>query len=168
MSALGQKRTFTCLLPMSALPPKADIGTHSRNVRFSFGHDGKSIARTLDRTPQSVRVKAVEIGVRLRPSKMHHRRIKLSFRAWRALQTEADRLGTSAGRLARLVVETVARDRLFSAVIDAPAPQRKKRAVHWRTETNPPTRFATYKAARSRPTMMENKRADHYAALPLG
>ena len=86
----------------------------------SFGHDGKSIARALDRTPQAVRVKAVEIGVRLRPPKMEHRRIKLSVQAWRALQTEADRLGTSAGRLARLVIETVARDRLFSAVIDAP------------------------------------------------
>jgi hypothetical protein len=86
----------------------------------SFGNDGKSIARALDRTPQSVRVKAVEVGVRLRPPKMHHRRIKLSLQAWRALQTEADRLGTSAGRPARLVVETVARNRLFSAVIDAP------------------------------------------------
>ena len=62
----------------------------------SFGHDGKSIARSLGRTPQSVRVKAVEIGVRLRPPKMEHRRIKLSLQAWRALQTEADRLGTSA------------------------------------------------------------------------
>src|SRR6516164_9097472 len=34
MSALGQKRTFTHLWPMSALPPKADIGTQSWNVRF--------------------------------------------------------------------------------------------------------------------------------------
>jgi hypothetical protein len=51
---------------------------------------------------------------------MHHRRIKLSLQAWRALQTEADRLGTSAGRLARLVIETVGRDGPFSAVIDAP------------------------------------------------
>ena len=35
MSAMGQKRTFTHLRPMSALPPpKADIGTRSRNVRF--------------------------------------------------------------------------------------------------------------------------------------
>jgi hypothetical protein len=62
---------------------------------------------------------------------MHHRRIKLSLQAWRVLQTEADRLGTSAGRLARLVVEVVARDRLFSAVIDAPVPQRKKRTDVW-------------------------------------
>jgi hypothetical protein len=46
--------------------------------------------------------------------------IKLSLQAWRALQTEADRLGTSAGRLARLIVETVARDNLVSAVIDTP------------------------------------------------
>src|SRR5690242_3438669 len=29
-----QKRTWKRLHPMSALPPKADIGTRSRNVRF--------------------------------------------------------------------------------------------------------------------------------------
>ena len=34
MSALGQKQTLKGLHPMSALPPKADIGTQSRNVRF--------------------------------------------------------------------------------------------------------------------------------------
>jgi hypothetical protein len=34
MSALGQKRTFPNVRPMSALPPKADIGTQSWNVRF--------------------------------------------------------------------------------------------------------------------------------------
>src|SRR5262249_14454353 len=34
MSALGQKRTLGRLGSMSALPPKADIGTQSRNVRF--------------------------------------------------------------------------------------------------------------------------------------
>src|SRR6516165_793783 len=34
MSALGQKRTFCIALPMSALPPKADIETQSRDVRF--------------------------------------------------------------------------------------------------------------------------------------
>jgi len=31
---LGQKQTFSGVWAMSALPPKADIGTHSRNVRF--------------------------------------------------------------------------------------------------------------------------------------
>jgi hypothetical protein len=33
MSALG-KRTLTRSLHMSAIPPKADIGTHSRDVRY--------------------------------------------------------------------------------------------------------------------------------------
>ena len=32
MSALGQKRTFDDVRRMSALPPKADIGTQTRNV----------------------------------------------------------------------------------------------------------------------------------------
>ena len=30
----GQKRTFECVRAMSALPPKADIGTEPRKVRF--------------------------------------------------------------------------------------------------------------------------------------
>ena len=34
MSALGQKRTLECIRAMSALPPKADIGTQPRNVCF--------------------------------------------------------------------------------------------------------------------------------------
>src|SRR5262249_39469428 len=34
MSALGQKRTLQCLRAMSASPPKADIGTQRRDVRF--------------------------------------------------------------------------------------------------------------------------------------
>jgi hypothetical protein len=34
MSALGQKQTLRKVRLMSALPPKADIGTQPRNVRF--------------------------------------------------------------------------------------------------------------------------------------
>ena len=34
MSALGQKQTFECIRAMSALPPKADIGTQPPYVRF--------------------------------------------------------------------------------------------------------------------------------------
>jgi hypothetical protein len=34
MSALGQKQTSQHLRAMSALPPKADIGTQPLNVRF--------------------------------------------------------------------------------------------------------------------------------------
>ena len=36
MSALGHKRTFGEVETMSTLPPKADIGTQSRNVRSVF------------------------------------------------------------------------------------------------------------------------------------
>ena len=39
MSALGQKQTSRLLEGMSALPPKADIGTQSRNVRFVLEGD---------------------------------------------------------------------------------------------------------------------------------
>jgi hypothetical protein len=34
MSALGQKRTFSEVCAMSALPPKADIAGRQLNVRF--------------------------------------------------------------------------------------------------------------------------------------
>jgi hypothetical protein len=34
MSALGHKRTLRHLRPMSALPPKADMVQHDRDVRF--------------------------------------------------------------------------------------------------------------------------------------
>jgi hypothetical protein len=34
MSALGQKQTFGPFITMSALPPRADIGTQPRNVCF--------------------------------------------------------------------------------------------------------------------------------------
>jgi len=34
MSALGQKQTSRSRILMSALPPKPDIGTQSRNVRY--------------------------------------------------------------------------------------------------------------------------------------
>jgi hypothetical protein len=34
MSALGHKRTSAHVRVMSALPPKADMGQHARDVRF--------------------------------------------------------------------------------------------------------------------------------------
>ena len=34
MSALGQKPTLQCILLMSALPPKAAMDQHARDVRF--------------------------------------------------------------------------------------------------------------------------------------
>jgi hypothetical protein len=34
MSPKGQKQTWRSEIPMSALPPKADIAKHCRDVRF--------------------------------------------------------------------------------------------------------------------------------------
>jgi hypothetical protein len=45
MSALGQKQTSRHLQSMSALPPKADIGTQSWNVRFVRIADISAAAR---------------------------------------------------------------------------------------------------------------------------
>ena len=47
MSALGHKRTFGNVLAMSALPPKADIGTEPRDVRFVPCVDGSELARDI-------------------------------------------------------------------------------------------------------------------------
>jgi hypothetical protein len=46
MSALGQKQTSTHVHVMSALPPKADIETQSRDVRFVPKADVSSRSKT--------------------------------------------------------------------------------------------------------------------------
>jgi hypothetical protein len=48
MSALGQKQTFSPFIAMSALPPKADIGTQARNVRFVPKADIDRFIRSLE------------------------------------------------------------------------------------------------------------------------
>ena len=46
MSALGQKQTFSASLAgMSALPPKADIETQSRDIRFVPKADIRAAAK---------------------------------------------------------------------------------------------------------------------------
>src|SRR6516225_2179567 len=54
MSALGQKQTSRHLQPMSALPPKADIAEHARNVRVV----PKADIRRLIRSPRRRRRQA--------------------------------------------------------------------------------------------------------------
>src|SRR5258707_1388539 len=93
----------------------------------AWGHDASSIGRQLgNRTPQSIRVKAVELGIKLRPVSADCRRIKLSAEAWDGLQTEARARGVSSpGRLARQLLEIIVRDRLYAAIIDPPPPPRR-------------------------------------------
>ena len=59
MSALGQKRTFKRLHPMSALPPKADIGTQPRDVRFVPTADIRDDVNEKERPPCGGLSKAV-------------------------------------------------------------------------------------------------------------
>jgi hypothetical protein len=47
-SALGQKQTWQRILMMSDLPPKADIGTQSRNVCFVPEADSCTAAKNVD------------------------------------------------------------------------------------------------------------------------
>ena len=66
MSALGQKRTSKSVEGMSALPPKADIGTQSWNVRFVPKAD---ILRCGKKRRYSITssARATSIGGRARP-----------------------------------------------------------------------------------------------------
>jgi hypothetical protein len=48
MSALGHKRTLSCLNAMSALPPKADIRESRLNVRYGPGGDIRQEGRIHD------------------------------------------------------------------------------------------------------------------------
>jgi hypothetical protein len=47
MSELGQKQTLRRSIAMSALPPKADIGTQPRDVRFVPIADSCTAAKSL-------------------------------------------------------------------------------------------------------------------------
>jgi len=113
---------------------ESDIGTLRQMAER--GHDGKSIALALGRTAQSVRVKAVELGIALRPPSLDTRRIKLKAGTWTVLESEARRFNTTPSRLARLIIETVVADDLVDAVLDGlprslRRPTAKKRERKW-------------------------------------
>ena len=54
MSALGQRQTSKHGWIMSALPPKADIGTRSRNVRYVLEADMQCSTKSPSRTTFAV------------------------------------------------------------------------------------------------------------------
>jgi hypothetical protein len=84
------------------------------------GHSGKSIARNLNRTPQAIRVKCCELGIKLKPQSVANRRVRLPVPVWMKLKATADAYGMTVVKLAALLIETVVRDKLFDAVLDAP------------------------------------------------
>ena len=77
-----------------------------------------------------MRVKAVELGIRLRPPSVDCRRVNLPETTWLGLKAVADRYGITVARLARLLIEIVVRDRLFDAVIDDTRPARRRTNGH--------------------------------------
>jgi hypothetical protein len=70
MSALGQKQTLQHVRTMSALPPKADIGTQPRNVRFVPFPD---ILRSNEKTLFEHFIDTGEPPIRFRPRRNRQR-----------------------------------------------------------------------------------------------
>lgn len=108
-----------------------DIGVLRQMAESGF--DGRAIGAALNRTPQAIRTKAVELGITLRPPSLDARRFKLKLGIWAVLESEARRFNTTPSRLARLIVETVIADDLIEAVLDGlprslrPAQKRDRR-----------------------------------------
>jgi hypothetical protein len=91
------------------------------------GYDGCAIGFALDRPAESIRSKAVALGVSLRPHSLDGRRIKLKREIWDRLAVEAHRLNMKPAKLARLIVESVVADDLFNAVLaDLPRSMQKQ------------------------------------------
>ena len=84
MSALGQKRTLESVRAMSALPPKADIETQSRDVRFvpkahiggpipkQLGHDGLHRGSLRIGSLRQLRAHSVQGAVRVNETELSH------------------------------------------------------------------------------------------------
>ena len=98
---------------------KADIETIRHMAARRFG--GVEIAKRLSRTPQSIRVKCVELGVGLRPMPTKDRlRILFEPAFYDALMREAKARATTPAKLARLLLVTLLSDNMVSAVLDMP------------------------------------------------
>ncbi len=98
---------------------KADIETIRHMAARGFG--GVEIAKRLGRTPQSIRVKCVELGIRLRPMPTKDRlRILFEPAFYNALAREATARATTPAKLARLLLVTLLSDNLINAILDVP------------------------------------------------
>jgi hypothetical protein len=92
------------------------------------GRSGVAIAKRLNRTPQSVRVKAVEYDISLRQPSTEHRRVLLPLQLWRDLVVAAREAHETPARYAALILGAVIKRRLFhileydAAPAPAPAP----------------------------------------------
>jgi hypothetical protein len=111
------------------------------------GHGGNSIARALNVTPQSLRWKCIDLGIKLRKPRVDNRvYVSINAHTMERLRAAADEHGMTPNGLVRQLVEQIVRDNLYSAVIDAPATPRKAKAIpspHVRTvPSSPPADIA--------------------------
>jgi hypothetical protein len=84
------------------------------------GANGEMIAKALNRTPQGIRVKCVELGIRLRrPRPTNDVRFVMDDRAFAKLKAEAKARGTNAARLARLLLEICVRNELVEELLSS-------------------------------------------------
>jgi hypothetical protein len=95
----------------------------------SFGHDGRSIARALSRSAQSVRVKAVELGVSLRKPSAIMDASNCHQRLGAACSSPRPIAATRPRRSGRLVIETVVNEKLINAIIDDAPPKKHQMAT---------------------------------------
>jgi hypothetical protein len=87
------------------------------------GESGVTIGRALGRDALSIRKKAVALGVRLRPHRGDSQlRFAVSPQVYFEIVAASNARGVSPSRLCRHLVETVAKDKLFDAIIDPPPP----------------------------------------------
>jgi len=100
------------------------------------GHSGIQIARTLRRDPLSIRHKACALGIRLRPERAKTRlRILIEAAIYQALIDAAQRRGTTAPKLARLLLITILSDGLIDAILDVPRSGKAKPIVKKRRQS---------------------------------
>jgi len=109
-------------MPMLKRFSRTDIEAIKWMAARGFG--GTEIARRLNRAPQAIRVKAVELGIRLRPmpgTVTHPVRGAALRRADRAGQGR----NTTPAKLARLILITVLSDNMVNAILDVPVGEAK-------------------------------------------
>jgi hypothetical protein len=89
-----------------------------------LGLPADAIAKALGRTPESVRSRAVGLGIKFRPlvAPKCGSRFKIPDKLWRDVAVAAAARGIKPTKLAHLALAAVARDKLWDAVIDAPPP----------------------------------------------
>jgi hypothetical protein len=118
---------------------KADIETIRHMAARGFG--GVEIAKRLGRTPQSIRVKCVELGVGLRPMPTKDRlRILFEPAFYDSLMREAKARATTQAKLARLLLVTLLSDNMVGAVLDVPVGKGKPIAKAHRRRARAVTR----------------------------